>query len=84
MFGPLLARSNVDVNAVDGTGRTPLCRAAAMGYPDTVRILPLHSSVDLNVQNRDGYTALVWAASRGHCAVVEYFCWNKRESTKTG
>jgi ankyrin repeat protein len=78
----LLKRHNIDVNAVDVTGCTHLSRAAAMGCPDAVRMLVQHPGTNLNVQDRDGYTALAWAASRGHGLVIIYVLMEQREIDK--
>ncbi|KAI2694773.1 hypothetical protein CBS147372_9612 [Penicillium roqueforti] len=41
-----------------------------MGYWNIVRLLVQHPGIELNAQDQDGYTALAWAADRGHGAVI--------------
>lgn len=50
---------------------TPLMRASAHGYLDTVRLLVARGA-DLNRADSDGYTTLHHAAEGGHHAVVKF------------
>ena len=61
----LLVAPNVDVNAIDEHGNTPLIEAARFGHDDVVRAL-LIARADVKVKNDDGKTALMLASEGGH------------------
>ncbi len=61
----LLVSPNVDVNATDEHGNTPLIEAARLGHDDIVRAL-LIARADSTVKNDDGKTALMLASEGGH------------------
>jgi ankyrin repeat protein len=50
-----------DPNAVDATGKTPICYASGRGFPALVRQL-LDRGVDPNNRYGNDLTALMWAA----------------------
>ena len=50
------------VRPLDETGTTPLMYAAVCGTPDVIRVLIRHGA-SVNVANRSGATALMWAAT---------------------
>ncbi len=41
------------------------------GHFDIVQLLLSHKSIDVNAQNDNGYTALFWAAYKGHTEIVK-------------
>jgi ankyrin repeat protein len=53
--------SREELNAPDGSGRTPLMHAAAFGNVETLRVL-LDAGAEVNARNRADATALLWAA----------------------
>jgi ankyrin repeat protein len=59
----LLLKSPGDLNVRDRRGGvTPLMHAAALGSPDTMRLL-LDKGADVNARSAAGATALMWAAA---------------------
>lgn len=66
-----LLRYDVDADARDDGGRTPLSWAAASGHETVVKPLVLIDGVDINSQDNNGQTPLFWAAERGHKVVVK-------------
>ena len=52
------------VNALDTDGRTPLMRAATYNTAAVVRLL-LERRAEINLQDDQGYTALMYAARSG-------------------
>ncbi len=67
----LVARHDVEPNAVDNVGRTPLGWASAEGYISVVRTLLQHSGVSLNAQGHGEYTPLWLACRAGRVHIVE-------------
>ena len=65
----LLASPNVDVNAVDEHGNTPLIEAARFGHDQVVTAL-LIAKANVNARNDQGKTALMLAAEGGHDETV--------------
>lgn len=65
----LLVSPNVDVNATDELGNTPLIEAARLGHDDIVRAL-LIAKADSKVKNNEGKTALMLASEGGHDETV--------------
>jgi ankyrin repeat protein len=65
----LLASQNVDVNAVDEHGNTPLIEAARFGHDEVVTAL-LIAKANVNARNDEGKTALMLAAEGGHDETV--------------
>ena len=66
----LLVSPNVDVNATDEQGNTPLIEAARLGHDDIVRAL-LIARADPKLKNNDGKTALMLASEGGHDDTVK-------------
>ena len=64
-----------DPNAANNDGNTPLIYAARYNHPQIVyelmRPYSLVAPVDVNIQNKQGQTALYWAASRGYEEAVK-------------
>ena len=59
----LVNRNDVDINAKDNCGLTPLSRAAKKGHEAVVRLLVDRDDVDINTKdNENGLTPLSWAA----------------------
>lgn len=65
----LLASPNVDVNAIDEHGNTPLIEAARFGHDEVVTAL-LIAKADVKTKNDEGKTALMLAAEGGHDETV--------------
>lgn len=65
-----LINLNVDVNATDEQGRTPLFLAAAGGKKDVVATL-IDAGADTDVQTLDGQTPLMAAAIKGHPETIQ-------------
>ena len=61
--------SNVDVDARDDQGYTPLLLAALHGHSDVVRVLLATERVDVNAQTADKLTPLHAALGEGHAQV---------------
>nr|XP_018914803.1 PREDICTED: ankyrin repeat domain-containing protein 50 isoform X1 [Bemisia tabaci] len=66
----LTACPDVDIEATDKRGQTPLNLAARHGHPMVVEVL-LNGGADVNHADDDGWTALRAAAWGGHTQVVE-------------
>ncbi|KAF8421802.1 ankyrin repeat-containing domain protein [Tirmania nivea] len=66
----LLERNDVDINATDNNGRSPLSLAAGRGHEAVVRLLLERNDVDVDSNDKYGRPPLLWAAGRGHEAVV--------------
>ena len=65
----LLTSPNVDVNAVDEHGNTPLIEAARLGH-DKVASALLIAHADMSIKNDEGKTALMLAAEGRHDETV--------------
>jgi ankyrin repeat protein len=59
----LLARGDVEVNAKDKRGQTPLSLAASGDHDAVVRLLLARGDVDVSTMDEDGTTLLSLAAS---------------------
>ena len=65
-----LLDEEMDVNATDIQGETPLHWAAAKGHEDVVKVLLRNGSIKPDVKSVVGRTPLSLAAESGHSAVV--------------
>lgn len=66
-----LILAGADVNQKDKGGYTSLMLAASNNHPDVIDLL-LGAGADIDrVEITKGWTALIWAAKRGHRAAVE-------------
>jgi ankyrin repeat protein len=65
----LLASPNVDVNAIDENGDTPLIEAARFGHDEVATAL-LTAKAQVNTKNNEGKTALMLASEGGHDQTV--------------
>jgi ankyrin repeat protein len=65
----LLNSPNVDVNAIDEHGNTPLIEAARLGHDKIVATLLL-AHADSSIKNNEGKTALMLASEGRHDEVV--------------
>ncbi|KAI0423518.1 ankyrin repeat-containing domain protein [Xylaria sp. FL1042] len=61
----LLAQQDIDVNARDDLGQSPLLIGAQYGYNEIVRILLERPDVQANIQDNSGNTALSFASRHG-------------------
>ena len=69
MVRSLLSGRDVDVNATDERGSTPLIEAARYGHDEICRIL-IAAGANLKAKDRDGKTALQLAIQGDHDDVV--------------
>ena len=60
----LLKQTKVYVNARDKYDKTALILASSEGYTEVVKSL-LDKGADVNANDHNGFTALMWAAYRG-------------------
>ena len=65
----VLNSPNVDVNAIDARGNTPLIEAARLGHDKVVTVLLL-AHADPSIKNNEGKTALMLAAEGRHDETV--------------
>lgn len=56
----LLATKKIDINSKDKDGTNALMAAAVRGHRETVELL-ISNGIDLNAQNGDGHSALMFA-----------------------
>ena len=69
LMSEYLNKNQVHVDCVDKHGFTALMRAAQSNQLEASKLLLTHScSVDL--QNKEGWTALLWAAFKGYDDIV--------------
>ena len=61
----LLVDTGVEVECVDGDGKTALCSASRGGRVDVVRALVGEGGADVNKAGRGGWTPLMWASLEG-------------------
>lgn len=67
----LLDTDQIDVNARDRFGRTPLIEAAAYGHEEVVKLLLSKRGIRLGTKDHEGKTAFREAVGHGHKAVVD-------------
>jgi ankyrin repeat protein len=79
----LLANDQVDVNAKDPCGRTPLSQAAENGHEVVVQLLLANDRVDVNAEDNNGRTPMLRAAENGHEAVVQLLLENDQVNVNT-
>ena len=63
--------SGMDVNIENGNNQTPLMAAAAGNHVTTMKVLFEHPSIDLNLADRLGSTALIHATFMGNLEAVK-------------
>jgi ankyrin repeat protein len=66
----LMQTKSFDVDAVDGSGWTPLMMAASLKDGDDMVDLLLKKSADVNIKNNNGQTALHFTASKNNIDVA--------------
>lgn len=66
-----MAREDVDADAKDDKGKTPLMCAAEGGHETVVRLLLEREDVDPAAKNDSGQTALWMTENNGHRGVVK-------------
>jgi len=64
-----LEHPNVEADAKDNNGRTPLSWAAENGLETVVRLLLKRTDVEADSQNEGGRTPFMWAAKNHHWAI---------------
>ena len=67
----LFKRSDVNSNAQDLNGLTPLHIAASRGLTNSCWLLVSNQHVDVNMKNQSGETPLVMAVNAGHLAIID-------------
>ena len=78
-----MAREDVDADAKDDKGKTPLMCAAEGGHETVVRLLLEREDVDPAAKNDSGQTALWMAENNGHRGVVKLLTL-KLEQSRAG
>ncbi|CAK8673337.1 unnamed protein product [Clavelina lepadiformis] len=80
----LLQVSSVDVNQPDNDGNTPLMLASQAGYENIVRffVFPLRAEVNIDAENKFGFTALMKAALHGRTNCVRMLVMAGADVTK--
>ena len=67
----LLTRPDIDINAKDNNGDTPLMLAAINGKTEIVKLLLTRPDIDINAKDNNGDTPLMLAAINGKPKIVE-------------
>lgn len=67
-----LLLAGADVNGQDTFGETALMVACMAGHAQLAQILAVEFQAALDLQNWEGWTALVWAIVRGHEGIVRF------------
>ena len=62
--------TEININAQDKSGWTPLLTASRDGCEEVVRILLAHPNLDVNMTDNRGHTALMKACYHGHKTIV--------------
>ena len=65
-----MERNDVDADAKDNSGQTPLWRAADRGHEAVVKLLLERNDANADSKDSSGQTPLWMAADRGHEAVM--------------
>ena len=78
----LLLITGVDVNAIDGEGRTALMYAAQNGHTEVVEKLLKQKNINVNAQDNEDISALMYAAMNEHEDIVNLLI-NKGKADKT-
>ena len=73
----LLERDDINPNAADRHGQTPLSIAAQNGRKRVVELLLKRADIDTDMKDITGGTAFSLARSRGHHAIVELLSKHK-------
>ncbi|RCH96668.1 hypothetical protein CU097_013763 [Rhizopus azygosporus] len=76
---------NVDLNCTDNeaSGITPLMYAAYFGRISCLHLLLQHSSIKVNKQDKNGWTALTWAVSGSQVEAVQLLLKHGAKAIKT-
>ncbi|KAF8421786.1 ankyrin repeat-containing domain protein [Tirmania nivea] len=67
----LLERNDVDVDAKDNSGWSPLSLAAMSGYEAVVRLLVEQDNINLDAKDSEGRAALDLATLNGNTSIAE-------------
>lgn len=65
MVRHLLERDDIEVNAPNGTGDTPLTYVVLRGYEPVARLLLEHTDMDVNPTGKNNNKPLICAAAQG-------------------
>ena len=69
MVRSIVSSRDININATDEEGDTPLIEAARFGHDSVAKTL-LEAGADVTVKNKEGKTALMYALQGGHDDVV--------------
>lgn len=76
-----LLKKGANPKVKDQYDRTPLMLAAHGGHTAIVKILLDSNVVDINAQDKTGYTALIYGAFYGHIDIVKALLDKKADTT---
>lgn len=79
----LLQRLGADVNAKDDTGSIPVFDACWKNHGKTVEAL-VDMGANLKAVGEDGYTAIMWASTKGNIEIVQFLHKCKAELDMCG
>lgn len=80
-----LIEAGFDADAPDCDSITPAHRGAASGYPEVIQAMLCHADPGrCPVTDREGWTPLHWAASRGKLAVVHEILRHEKDRPRYG
>jgi len=74
---------NINLDIKSNYGSTPFIIACRHNTRESVLILLNDARVDINCRDNDGYTGLIWAASYGYIAPIEYILASMRHIQST-